>query len=127
MKREILYKAKRVDGEGWVAGYLTPAYNAGYKGECDRVCIHSGIVEVFEVIPETVCQFINKLDKNGKKIFEGDTRHGSYYCDNEKIFYKDKMVFEDGRFNWFTCDGFDYSGMPSFCETEITGNIHDKK
>lgn len=71
------YKAKRSDGKGWVEGYLTPMYNAGYKGECDRVCIHSGILSVFEVIPETICQFTGEtattaLEGIDPKIWNGD-------------------------------------------------------
>lgn len=68
--REILFKAKRVDDGEWVYGNFV-------KTLCDdgeyHYCITNGIVgEWVEVIPLTVCQYINRLDKNNKKVFTND-------------------------------------------------------
>ncbi|MGJ1369536.1 YopX family protein [Sphingobacterium spiritivorum] len=66
MNREIKFKAIRKDGGGWAYGYLT------HTQKHLPPCIHVGIVEVYEVIPETVCQFTGLFDKNGKEIYAND-------------------------------------------------------
>lgn len=74
--REILFRGKRVDNGEWVEGYyvceskdstasrhfIIQNFRSGSNLD--------GLVE-FEVIPETVCQYTNFNDENGK-IYEGD-------------------------------------------------------
>jgi len=80
MKRELLFKAKREDGKGWVQGF--PMYDMEsskwimvatihYSGDGmeNPPCDHQ---QSFIVIPETICQFTGLIDKQGSRIFEGD-------------------------------------------------------
>lgn len=75
---------------------------------------------LFRVIPETIGQFIGKLDKNGDRIFEGDIV--AYRGDENGVIDYDE---ESARFcvvfdTWST--DFDHLYGK---ELEVVGNIHD--
>lgn len=89
MSREILFKAKRKNWEKlpreewWVEGYyvydhcknihlilrneLSTCLNAGSKPNR-----RDWILEPYEIDPETLCQYVDLPDKNGRKIWEND-------------------------------------------------------
>ena len=75
MKREILFRGKRVCDGHFVNGSLVEV-----NGECDsnesvpHIVISYGpdTFDWFEVDPETVGQYTGIDDREGEKIFEGD-------------------------------------------------------
>lgn len=129
MDREILFKGKRVDGNGhdgeWIYGY-------GTTGEqIIHLDIYAGFVGV-KVDPSTVGQYAEKQDKNGEKIFDGDI-----------ICFKE---WSNGPMCWVGAVEYDYGAMYVIrggpnqeCKSpfelqlsriasesiEVIGNIHD--
>lgn len=104
MKREIKFKAKRIDNGKWVYGSLIRS-TAGIKERAYIVDNFSSMSDysVISVDPSTVCQFTGLKDKNGTPIYEGDIviykdnnaeRRGVIVWDNESIAF----CFEKGFF-----------------------------
>lgn len=149
--REILFRAKRIDNGKWEFGsYLK--HNNRQKcviGDYDKpedfddLIIFSGFadwnmprpLQYAKVDPETVSQFTGLIDKNGKKIFEGDIcRIYTLDTHEEKLFTVgigkcvDEYEFESVFYAvWVEWEGTKValSAAEGFDEVEVIGNIYD--
>jgi uncharacterized phage protein (TIGR01671 family) len=121
--REILFRGKRIDNGEWVEGCLTR-----YSQEMSYITVDLIENEVYQVHTETVGQYTGLLDKNGKRIFEGDV-HGFGDCTFEIKHgtYTDEMTGEES-YGWHTYDSRVGTGC-NLGESEtwvnIIGNIHE--
>lgn len=116
---EILYKAKRKHTGEWVEGhYYTDQIAKGGFPCVDISIIRDELHEDYEVFPETVCRYIGREDKNGKKVFDGDTY--SYanvtvnWCEKESMY---ELIDKYGN----------HLHIHNVEDLEFSGNIHDKK
>mgnify|MGYP001638088600 FL=1 len=74
MKREILFKAKRIDNGEWVEGqyaYITNPLAEDGKPIKHLICNGTNIFNDL-IDPDTLCQYTGLTDKNGRKIWEND-------------------------------------------------------
>lgn len=71
--REILFRGKRKDNGEWVYGKVVSFWDKTLiVPKSTNTCHKAEVIPGYEVIPETVGQYIGRDDKNGEKIFEGD-------------------------------------------------------
>ena len=114
-----LYRGKRTDNGEWVEGfYSAEEYNLNIRKieYIPRIQIIGKCVSL-GVLPETVGQFIGEVDKNGRKVFEGDI-----------VKFKDelfevKFIEKYSRFSGVK-PGVVFS-IFLFSKTEVVGNVHD--
>ena len=127
MKREILYKAKKLNGE-WTEGWFTKVESGNLIVPClQRYREHDtgDYIESVEINGETLCQAIGLTDKNGKKIFGGDDFLSNGHC--QVYWNKDKACFYVAE----NIQGDEADHVPLFeydtSQLILTGkNIHDK-
>lgn len=145
MNREILFRGKRVDNGEWIEGNLL-TYPSGDARIAVTVSGHKnpaiyGSLEF--VTPETVGQYTGLMDRNGKKIFEGDIAKYNTIAANERTVYgiiKYRSTYEQYRshnpcgyiIDWQKNNSTGRTlreDLPFWCDSmsnmEVIGNIHD--
>lgn len=124
--KETLFRGKRKDNGEWAFGdlivskdkcYIHPRANAF---QVDGVL--SRLIVLYEVIPETVSQFTDLVDKYNKKIFEGDLIAKGFEL------YEVRWNPEQVRWGIYS-DNYEVAGFTKFSESYfvIVGNIYDDK
>lgn len=85
----IKFKAKRLDGKGWVYGYFYEENDNTYIIENRQKESKLNRNLTYQVDPSTVCQFTGLKDCEGKEIWEGDILEGES---------KSEVVYTKGTF-----------------------------
>lgn len=120
----IKFKAKRLDGKGWVCGYFYEENGNTYIIENRQKESKLNRNLTYQVDPSTVCQFTGLKDSEGNEIWEGDIVECDTY-DLYKGFIKVKAIIEY-MYGAFVAiiDGMPYSLY--FKYIKVIGNKFDK-
>lgn len=128
--REILFRAKRIDTGEWVEGNFYESKISGCYILVPRIQFRKdgGILgdtfDLYEIDPETICQYTGLKDKRGEKVFIGDIIRCARGCLHEVIWLKEyggtylggmPAIYLSGL-----RDGYAWTG-----EEEIVENIFD--
>lgn len=124
MKREILFRGKRLDNGEWIYGQYYLGRENDYiltqKAPCEEENKGLSPFKPHPADPNTVGQFTGMVDKDGNKIFEGDF----YNMGDLNILYL--VVWHDSGFKGKQLGSSSYAGLGYWQDKiEIIGNIHD--
>ena len=118
--REILFKAKRESTGEWVEGFYAKRHGVPYIYE-NADCPQS----IYEINPDTLCQYTGLTDKNGRKIWENDIVR---WIDKlYKVSFYDSMcsfvlVTSTGHWNHMEMN---YGNKLECFDYEVVGNVFD--
>lgn len=128
--REILFRGKRLDTGEWVYWTGLGRFTVTQRGKL--ISGKEGLTDwAYELLtgPNTVGQFTGMVDRNCKRIFEGDIcqiKNHRLITDTQFVVEWEDFVYngwtwrdldEDGAVDSFT------AGAANYCE--VIGNIHD--
>lgn len=128
MKREIKFKAKRLDNGEWVEGSLTYSQGTAFihrkESDKDDRCY----LTPYEVIPETICQFTGMMDEKGNEIWEGDIVRDTEDLLGIDNLYEVVYIEEEGNFAFKSLDKVDnYEPFVNLFNACVVGNKFDKE
>ena len=117
----IKFKAKRLDGKGWVEGYFYAECGNTYIIEDRQSESMLNRNDAHQVNPSTVCMFTGLKDKEETPIYEGDM-----------IMHKDNNAERRGVITWDSkttafCFGCDFLYNYPSENMVVVGNKFDKE
>lgn len=117
MKREILFRGKRLDNNEWSYGYFNRINDKCYIFPEDA----TDSFDNYEVDPVTVGQSLDLKDKNGNTLFDGDVYRDALGRQYVVEYSRDRAQFLAKNTQWTSVVFRTFDNAFS----EIIGNIHD--
>ena len=127
MNNRYLYRAKRIDNDAWIEGYLIQTAEHSYIITfCENLPIPNK-ENMIEIEPSTICQCTEHKDKNDKLVWENDI-----VKDNKGNLYKAHWQEAYYQFSWVCIKSetlpfgakWELWSLKSY-EIEIIGSITD--
>lgn len=136
MNRKSKFRAKRLNSNEWVYGNLLETDDYKYIMNVRSIDDKSmPIIEFVIVDPNTIQEFTNHFDVDGKEIYEGDfyrEENGGDYVD-ERVYFICVYIKELSRFAWLSAEEkFEYETtsddeLVNFLDTEMSMTDKDSK